>query len=394
VSGGYHEPLTATIAPVRMWADPATVESGAMDQIRNVANLPWVHGVAVMPDVHFGYGATVGSVIAMRDAVSPSAVGVDIGCGMSAARVDLRAEDLPDDLGRIRTAVESTVPVGQFAHDGAVDIRKVPEPIAGPDARGWGEFWKGYDNLSVTLSTKRLGSDAYKHRVMSQLGTLGGGNHFVEVCLDEGDQVWLMLHSGSRNVGKEIAERHVSTARELPHNADLPDRDLAVFVSGSPQMDAYRRDLCWAQEYARRNRAVMMGLFKQSVRKVLDRPSLGFGETILLPPQLRVRGDLRRHRPPRHPQGRHLHRGWAAGHHPGLDENGVLHRQGSRQPRRVLLREPRRGPPNVPGAAKRMFTVADLQAQTESWPSDRARDPVSRSAGRPPPTASRPDSPR
>ncbi|QUX27352.1 RtcB family protein [Nocardiopsis akebiae] len=235
--------------PIRMWAAPDGVEAAAMEQLRNVTRMPWVHGLAVMPDVHYGKGATVGSVIAMRDAVSPAAVGVDIGCGMTAVRTGLTAERLPDDLRRLRSALESVIPVGHHAHDEPVD------PAAVPTLReaDWSGFWAGFDALADAVRPRR-------ERALRQMGTLGGGNHFLEVCLDDGGAVWLVLHSGSRNIGKELASHHIERARELPHNQDLPDRDLAVFVTGTPEMDAYRRDLFWAQEYARRNRDVMMGL--------------------------------------------------------------------------------------------------------------------------------------
>jgi tRNA-splicing ligase RtcB len=235
--------------PIRMWAAPDEVEAAAMEQLRNVTRVPWVHGLAVMPDVHYGKGATVGSVIAMRDAVSPAAVGVDIGCGMTAVRTDLTAERLPDDLRRLRSALEAVIPVGYHAHDEPVD------PAAVPALReaDWPGFWAGFDALADAVHPRR-------ERALRQMGTLGGGNHFLEVCLDDGGAVWLVLHSGSRNIGKELASHHIERARALPHNQDLPDRDLAVFVTGTPEMDAYRRDLFWAQEYARRNRDVMMGL--------------------------------------------------------------------------------------------------------------------------------------
>ncbi|QVQ53009.1 RtcB family protein [Spiractinospora alimapuensis] len=235
--------------PIRMWADPATVDPGAMRQLRNVSAVPWIHGLAVMPDVHYGKGATVGSVIAMRDAVSPAAVGVDIGCGMTAVRTSLTAEDLPEDMRSLRSALEKAVPVGFNAHDTPVDPRR----IHGLRTAGWTEFWDRFDTLAPTVLRRR-------DRAEKQIGTLGGGNHFLEVCLDDDGRVWVVLHSGSRNIGKELAEYHISQARDLPHNQDLPDRDLAVFVAGTPEMDAYRRDLYWAQEYARRNRDVMMGL--------------------------------------------------------------------------------------------------------------------------------------
>lgn len=251
--------------PIRMWADPASVEEQAMRQLHNVANLPWVHGVAVMPDVHYGKGATVGSVIAMRDAVSPAAVGVDIGCGMSAVRTSLSASDLPDDLGKLRRRIESAVPVGFGLHKTPVNPAKVH------GIGGWDAFWKGFGDLHE-------GVQDLHDRAVRQIGSLGGGNHFIEVCLDDEGRVWLMLHSGSRNIGKELAERHMAVARKLPHNADLPDRDLAVFVAGTPEMAAYRRDLFWAQDYAARNRATMVALVKQALKDVV--PQTTFDDAI------------------------------------------------------------------------------------------------------------------
>jgi tRNA-splicing ligase RtcB len=215
-----------------------------------------------MPDVHYGKGATVGSVIAMRQALAPAAVGVDIGCGMSAVRTNLTADDLPDDLGALRSAIETSVPVGFNGHDEAANVHRVH----GLPTAGWDRFWAAFAGLHGGVSS-------LEGRAARQMGTLGGGNHFIEVCLEQGGgdagRVWLMLHSGSRNIGKELAERHIAVARELPHNQDLPDRDLAVFVTGTPEMDAYRRDLTWAQEYAARNRAVMLALLCAVVRKAI-----------------------------------------------------------------------------------------------------------------------------
>lgn len=242
--------------PIRMWTDPADVESGALDQLRNVSNLPWVQGVAVMPDVHYGKGATVGSVIAMRDAVAPAAVGVDIGCGMTAVKSSLTVEDLPDDLSRLRGKIEKAVPVGRGAHKTAVD----PSAVPGLKEHGWYDFWNAYDDLAPVARPRR-------GRATSQLGTLGSGNHFLEVCADDDGAVWIVLHSGSRNIGKELAEHHIEAAMRLPHNQDLPDRDLAVFLSGTRKMEEYRRDLFWAQDYARRNRAVMMALTQNVVTR-------------------------------------------------------------------------------------------------------------------------------
>ncbi|TDC67258.1 RtcB family protein [Actinomadura sp. GC306] len=242
--------------PIRMWTDPATVEDQALDQLRNVSALPWVEGLAVMPDVHYGKGATVGSVIAMRGAVSPAAVGVDIGCGMTAAKSSLTVEDMPDDLSGLRAGLEKAIPVGRGTHREAVD----PSALPNLKERGWYDFWAGFDGLHYGVQSRR-------GRARTQMGTLGGGNHFLELCADDEGAIWLVLHSGSRNIGNELAERHIEAARGLPHNRDLPDDDLAVFIAGTPKMDAYRHDLFWAQEYARRNRAVMMALAQNVVTR-------------------------------------------------------------------------------------------------------------------------------
>jgi len=252
-----------------MWADPQSVEDAAMRQLRNTANLPWVHGVAVMPDVHYGKGATVGSVIAMRNAVSPAAVGVDIGCGMSAVRTSLTAQDLPDDLGVLRSRIEAAVPVGFAMHKDPVDLTQV----AGVSQ--WTKLWDSFADLHAGVQSLDV-------RARKQLGSLGGGNHFIEICLEQGGddegRVWLMLHSGSRNIGKQLAERHIEIAQSLPHNDDLPDRDLAVFLSGTPEMLSYRRDLFWAQDYAARNRATMVSLVKKAVSDTM--PQVRFDDAI------------------------------------------------------------------------------------------------------------------
>lgn len=248
--------LPGAEAETLMWAHPHEVEAQALDQLRNISRLPWVDGVRVMPDVHLGKGATVGSVVAMRNAVSPSAVGVDIGCGMQAVRTSLTQDDLPEDLRRLRLDVEKAIPVGFSAHKSAPDVERL-----GVDRgryAGWGTFWSGFRELHDGVQDRET-------KAHQQMGTLGGGNHFIELTVDDDGRVWLMLHSGSRNIGKEIAERHINAAKGLDHNLDLPDRDLAVFLSGTPQMEAYLRDLYWAQDYAARNRAVMMALFQQVV---------------------------------------------------------------------------------------------------------------------------------
>ncbi|WP_225835187.1 RtcB family protein [Streptomyces sp. NK08204] len=251
--------------PIRMWTDPAGVEDVALRQLQNVATLPWIKGLAVMPDVHYGKGATVGSVIAMKDAVCPAAVGVDIGCGMSAVKTSLTANDLPGDLSRLRTKIEQAIPVGRGVHATPVE----PGRFHGLATAGWGDFWERFDGVADAVHFR-------KERAVAQMGTLGGGNHFVEVCLDTDDSVWLMLHSGSRNIGKELAEFHIGVAQKLPHNQGLVDRDLAVFVADTPQMAAYRNDLFWAQDYARHNRTMMMALLKDVVRKEFKKAKPAF----------------------------------------------------------------------------------------------------------------------
>lgn len=212
-----------------------------------------------------GKGTTVGSVIAMRDAVSPNAVGVDIGCGMIGVKTSLSASDLPDDLGPLRSQIEAAIPVGFNSHRDPIDLRKI-RPVDGPAGRdrlkGNDAFWSRFGSLHDKVGDLEL-------RARKQLGSLGGGNHFIEVCLDTDDAVWIQLHSGSRNIGKSLAELHVAVAKKLGHNQGLVDRDLAVFLSGTPEMEAYLNDLWWSQEYAARSRAVMMALAVQAVRDSL-----------------------------------------------------------------------------------------------------------------------------
>ncbi|SDH13459.1 tRNA-splicing ligase RtcB [Lentzea fradiae] len=249
---------------IRMWTRPDEVEEFALRQLQNISALPWAFKhVAVMPDVHYGKGATVGSVIALRDAVSPAAVGVDIGCGMTAVRTSLTASDLPDTLRGLRSRMEATVPVGFGQHKATAFTDR--------DASDWSTFWKRFDDLTPAVKARA-------DKAMHQMGTLGGGNHFLEVCLDTDQRVWVMLHSGSRGIGNELAQHHIAVARTLAHNAELPDPDLAVFLSGTPEMAAYRHDLYWAQDYARRNRAVMLRLVCDVLRA--EFPHVAFEEPI------------------------------------------------------------------------------------------------------------------
>lgn len=258
--------LRGQTVDARLWTPVEQIESQALTQLRNIASLPWVAHVAVMPDVHFGKGATVGSVIAMRGAVSPAAVGVDIGCGMGAVRTSLDAADLPESLRRIRSDLESAIPVGFAAH---------LEPVKPRDPRLKAEVKELLDGFAeLDPAVKDLGGRAAK-----QLGTLGGGNHFIELCVDTEARVWLMLHSGSRNIGKSLAEVHMGRAKKLKHNRALADPDLAVFLAGTEEMDTYRRDLDWAQRYAMLNRRLMFDLYMDVIRRHF--PQVRFDEPVL-----------------------------------------------------------------------------------------------------------------
>ncbi|WP_458686866.1 RtcB family protein [Nocardia tengchongensis] len=271
--------LRGTRAQTLMWAHEHEVGAAALQQLRDISQLKWVYGVRVMPDVHLGKGATVGSVIAMRDAVAPAAVGVDIGCGMEAVLTSLTASDLPDNLHSLRSRIEAALPVGFAAHREPVDVNRLNTEVFGQRAAGttmragWERFWKAFDSLDPIVRPR-------ESKAHNQMGTLGGGNHFQELCVDTEDRVWILLHSGSRNIGNEIAQRHMAVARTLPHNQDLPHRDLSVFLSGTPEMDAYRRDLTWAQEYAARNRAVILALVCKAVRDEFDGLAVHFDEPI------------------------------------------------------------------------------------------------------------------
>lgn len=244
--------LNKAHVPIKLWAPVHEVESEALDQLTHTANLPCVfRHVAVMPDVHLGKGATVGSVVATKGAVIPAAVGVDIGCGMMAVQTSLTSCDLPDSLTSLRTRLEQCIPVGPSEHRGGVD-----------------PHWEGFAHFQhlPSIVHDRLG------KAQRQLGTLGGGNHFIELCLDGDDHVWLMLHSGSRHIGKLLADMHITTAKGLMRDyfITLPDPDLAYLVEGSLEFNAYWRDLQWAQDYAMRNRELMMNLVIRSLIEELN----------------------------------------------------------------------------------------------------------------------------
>ncbi len=240
--------------PIKMWTRGVPVEESAEKQLRNVASLPFIHKwVAAMPDVHWGIGATVGSVIPTLGAVIPAAVGVDIGCGMMAVRTSLSASDLPDSLRGIRSAIEAAVPHGRTDNGGRNDRGAWRDlPAAHTDA--WVELLGRYSEIVAKHPRVGKGNDS------GHLGTLGTGNHFIEVCLDESDSVWVMLHSGSRGVGNRIGTYFIELARQDMRrwHINLPDKDLAYFPEGTEHFDDYVEAVGWAQEFALTNRRLMM----------------------------------------------------------------------------------------------------------------------------------------
>ncbi|MGM9491735.1 RtcB family protein [Ideonella sp. YS5] len=251
--------------PVKMWTRGVPVEDEAKRQLSNAARLPIVFKhIAAMPDVHLGIGATVGSVIPTVKAIIPAAVGVDIGCGMIACKTTLRAEDLPDNLGPLRSAIERAVPHGRSP--GARD----------PGA--WGKIpgavdtaWSQLEPEFTELCRDYPKLERTNHR--NHLGTLGTGNHFIEVCLDEEGAVWFMLHSGSRGVGNAIGTMFIELAKQdaMRNNANLPDRDLAYFEEGARYFGDYVRAVSWAQKFAKLNREVMMRRVIEAAKTVLHK---------------------------------------------------------------------------------------------------------------------------
>ncbi|WP_421567764.1 RtcB family protein [Stenotrophomonas sp. PD6] len=251
--------------PIKGWVRGVPVDTQAQEQLRNIAAMPFVGPwVAVMPDVHVGKGATVGSVIPTRGAIIPAAVGVDIGCGMAAVRTTLRADDLPDSLAQLRSHIERAVPVGNGKGG---EHRQLPDSIR--------------SRIECSGLVQRLNAIKERHRqvrtdkLACQIGTLGGGNHFIEICLDETGAVWVMLHSGSRGTGNLIGTYFIEQAREqLARRVlgfHLPDKDLAFFMQGEPLFDDYVQAVSWAQEYARENREAMMARVLAEMRQRLPK---------------------------------------------------------------------------------------------------------------------------
>ena len=242
--------------PIKAWTRGVPVEPAAEAQLRNIAALPFIHRhVAVMPDVHLGKGATVGSVIPTCGAIIPAAVGVDIGCGMMAVRTSVGAGRLPDNLKGIRTRIEEVVPVGPQAH------KEPPKPV---EKAWYARHKRGLEDLQG-----RHPEIVIKASPAAQLGTLGGGNHFVELCLDEAGRLWVMLHSGSRGIGNRIGQHFIGLAkRDMErHSIHLPDRDLAYLSEGSTVFDDYVAAIAWAQDYARDNREQMMAAVLSVLRE-------------------------------------------------------------------------------------------------------------------------------
>jgi tRNA-splicing ligase RtcB len=251
--------------PLKMWTRGVPIEAEARRQLENAARLPvvWPH-IAAMPDVHFGIGATVGSVIPTVKAIIPAAVGVDIGCGMMACKTTLTAEDLPDNLGPLRSAIERAVPHGR-------------QP-GSRDPGAWGKVPGSVNTAWAPLEPEfKALCESYpkleKTNHIQHLGTLGTGNHFIEVCLDEQGFVWFMLHSGSRGVGNFIGTMFIELAKQdaLRNNANLPDRDLAYFEEGSRYFGDYVRAVGWAQKFAATNRELMMKRVIEAAKTVLHK---------------------------------------------------------------------------------------------------------------------------
>ncbi|UCH63981.1 MAG: RtcB family protein [Fidelibacterota bacterium] len=240
-------------SPIKIWADPDQVEPDALRQLERTSRLPFIFKhLAVMPDVHLGLGATIGCVMATTDAIVPAAVGVDIGCGMLAVQLHAKADNLPDSLEPLRTAIERAIPMGTACH---LNDRTS----------------KGVD--FGALRCKGTLSDRALRRAATQVGTLGGGNHFIELCLDPDDNVWTMLHSGSRYIGKTVADIYIRRAKELMQRRSirLEDPDLAYLDKGSSEFKDYVHDLFWCQQYAALNRQTMFDILLRVIQAVLFR---------------------------------------------------------------------------------------------------------------------------
>lgn len=349
--------------PVKIWTDD--IEESAMQQLRNISKMPFIHKhVAAMPDVHWGMGATIGSVIATKGAIIPAAVGVDLGCGMMACELNITANDLPDSLHDMRSNIEAAIPHGRTDNGGKND-----RGAWGDLPDGVSEWWKKNSiEQSIPYVVARH-PDLMKGNVngVRHLGTLGTGNHFIEVCLDERDHVWLMLHSGSRGIGNRIGSYFIDLAKRDMEKwfVTLPDKDLAYFPEGTEHFQDYVKAVGWAQEFALENRAVMMGRTLDAVRKSMCRDDIEivkmainchhnyverenhFGANVIVTRKGAIRareGDL--------------------GIIPGSMGTGSFIVRGKGNPDSFCSCSHGAGRKMGRGEAKRRFTVADLEAQT------------------------------
>jgi tRNA-splicing ligase RtcB len=260
--------IMLNIKNVKSWTENIAVEPAAIEQLYNISKLQILHGhIAVMPDVHWGNGTTVGSVIPTINAIIPAAVGVDIGCGMQALKTSLKSNQLPDNLAHLRNKIERSVPVGFNDHK----VDNVPLVVRD----SWSQLSSAYDRINDKYNFK------IKRNPLHQLGTLGGGNHFIELCLDENENVWVMLHSGSRGIGNKIGSFFITKAKEEieKQGIKLPDANLAWLTEKTEIFEGYISAVLWAQEYARLNRACMMKLICDELRMYLQ-PFKIIGEVI------------------------------------------------------------------------------------------------------------------
>lgn len=266
--GHYLQMQQGSAAPVKMWTRGVPVEDEARQQLLNVASLPIVFKhVAVMPDVHYGIGATIGSVIPTLRAIIPAAVGVDIGCGMIACKTTLTASDLPDNLAPLRAAIEKAVPHGMTPKRYGRDKGGWETPPEETD-HAWAQLVDEFKAI-CDKHPRIKNTNNYKH-----LGTLGTGNHFIEICLDEQQSVWIMLHSGSRGVGNAIGTHFIELAKKdaEQHQRNLPDANLAYFEEGAQYFGDYVQAVGWAQKFAAANREVMMTRVIHAMRKIITKP--------------------------------------------------------------------------------------------------------------------------
>lgn len=345
--------ITKGKVPVKIYTDD--IEREAYQQLLNISQLPFVHShVAAMPDVHYGIGATVGSVIPCKGAIIPAAVGVDIGCGMNALRLSIKAADLPDNLRQVRSAIEEAIPVGFEMHKTDKANASTVRVLSA-----------GLDRL-LQKHPKLLRSQKKPFQTwVRQLGSLGGGNHFIEICLDEQDDVWIMLHSGSRGVGNVIGQYFIRLAQldMQKHIHNLPDKDLAYFPEDAQHFDDYLQAVHWAQDYAMNNRREMMRLIVEALKKKL--PKFGITKEAINCHHNYV--SMERH------FGEDVYITRKGAIRAGMDELGII--PGSMGAKSYIVRG--KGNPQSfcscshgagrrmsRGKAKREFTELDLQAQT------------------------------